>query len=97
MRRVGQIIGAVVALAVLAGVSGGVVWLIVRGIDSNPGLVGSLATAGGAVVAVVLGRSYDKRRELRQAHREQIAPLYEELLDVIRNIEDHGEEDLAKF
>jgi hypothetical protein len=93
----GQILAAIVVLVVLIGVVGGAVWLIVRGIESNPSLVGSLATAASAVVAVVAGRSFDKRRELRQAHREQIAPLYEELIDVIRNVEDHGEAELEQF
>lgn len=97
MRRIGQVIAAIVVLVVLTGAIGGLIWLIVRGIESDPGLVGSLATAAGAVVAVVAGRSFDKRRELRQAHRERISPLYEELIDVIRNIEDHGEAELQKF
>jgi hypothetical protein len=97
MRRTGQVIGAIALLVLLAGAVGGVIWLIVRGIESNPSVVGSLATAAGAVVAVVAGRSFDKRRELRQAHRERIAPLYEELIDVIRNIEDHEEAELEKF
>jgi hypothetical protein len=97
MRRVGQVIAAIIVMVVLIAAAAGVIWLIVRGIESDPGLVGSLATAAGAVVAVVAGRSFDKRRELRQAHRERIAPLYEELVDVIRNIEDHGEDELQKF
>ena len=97
VRRLGQIVGVIVVIVVLVGAVGGVVWVVIRGIESNPSLVGSLATAASAVIAVVVGRSFDKRRELRQAHRERIAPLYDELIDIIRNVEERSQEDLAPF
>ena len=91
--RIAAAFGIVAVLALF----GGLIWLIIRGIESNPSVVGSLATAASAVVAVVAGRSFDKNRELRQAHREQIAPLYSELIENIRNAEEHDPAEIEQF
>jgi hypothetical protein len=59
-------------------------WAILRGIDKQPSVVGSLFTAAAAIAAVVLGQFWSKRLELRQLHRDQMAPVYQELVDRMR-------------
>jgi hypothetical protein len=85
-------IGVILALALL----GAGAWLLIREFDKDPALVGSLLTAAGAVVTVVVGRSLDKRAELRQAHREQMAPLYLELIERVKTV-DQDDEEAAEF
>jgi hypothetical protein len=54
---------------------------VIYGIIKSPGVVGSLATASAAVIAVVIGQERQRRAELRQSHRERMAPIYEELVE----------------
>jgi hypothetical protein len=69
------------ALGTLAGlvVIGVVLWAVVEGIRSSPEVVGSFATATGAVLAVVFQRDRENKREIARLHREQLAPIYEDL------------------
>lgn len=53
--------------------------------------MGSLATATSAVIAVSVSRTMDKRAELKQAHREQMAPMYRELIERVRTVEQDPE------
>jgi hypothetical protein len=87
-----RIVGVVVALALI----GGIGWVVVRGIEKEPALVGSLATAMSAVVAVSVARNMEKRAELRQVHREQMAPLYAQLIERVRTV-DQDEDEAAAF
>ncbi|MDX6650352.1 MAG: hypothetical protein QOJ97_2303 [Solirubrobacteraceae bacterium] len=79
----------IVTVAVL-GFAGGLLYVIGRGVVEEPSLVGSLATALAAVLAVVIGREREKRLDLRQRHRDQIGPIYEELVGRVREF---GEDD----
>lgn len=93
MTRVWSVIGFVFALALL-GLGG---WAVVRGVETDPSVVGSFATALGAIVAVVIQRSREKRQELEQSHREKLAPIYEELLDNMRDFESREEAENEAF
>jgi hypothetical protein len=74
---------------------GGVVWLLARGVEKDPALVGALLTAGSAVVAVTAGRSLDRRAESKRLHREQMAPLYAELIERLQTADQDSEEAAA--
>jgi hypothetical protein len=67
--------GTVAAIVIVVVTIAAVAW----GVYKEPGVVGSLATAAGAVIAVVYQRERENRREVAQRHREQLAPLYEDL------------------
>jgi hypothetical protein len=83
-----------VAIAVLVGIA----WLIVRGIEKEPALVGSLLTAASAVVAVGWSRNLDRKAEAEQARREQMWPRYAELIERVRTAtEEQDPEESAKF
>jgi hypothetical protein len=68
-----------IALVLGVGVLGLAAWAVIAGVLADPSVVGALATALSAVVAVLIARSWEKRQELEQTHREQMAPIYEEL------------------
>jgi len=74
-------------------------WALIRGVEADPSVVGSLATAFAAVLVVVLQRNREKTQELEQSHREKMIPIYEEVLIAIRDSADRDEaenEDLFK-
>src|SRR4051812_27569576 len=73
--RLVSAIGIVAALALVLVA----VWAVIWGVLKQPAVVGSFATAAGAIIAVVLQRERENRREVVQRHREQLAPLYESL------------------
>lgn len=60
----------------------GFVYLLIRATKEAPAVVGSIVTAGGAVLAVVAGRIWEKRQALEQARRERIAPSYSGLVEM---------------
>jgi hypothetical protein len=82
-RGCSRIVYGLIGLGLLAGAA----WLIVRGVEKDPALVGSLLTAASAVVAVSVSRTMEKKAELRQVHREHMAPLYAELLERVRTVD----------
>jgi hypothetical protein len=88
-KLVGIVLG--VAIIVLAG------WAVIEGVRAEPSIVGSLATALAAVVAVVVQRDRENRREVQQAHREQLAPLYEDLFERFYNAADFSDEAQKEF
>jgi hypothetical protein len=61
---------------------GGIGVLLWEAIKEAPEIVGSFIAALGAVVAVVVGRIWEKRKELEQARRDRIAPTYSRLVEV---------------
>lgn len=77
MNRLVRFIGSVLALALL----GLAVWAVYRGIDEEPAIVGSIATAAAAIIAVVVGRERELRAELQFRHREAMLPVYMEMID----------------
>lgn len=97
MSRAGTTLLKALGIALVVAVFGGFVWLIVRGIDTDPGLVGALATAASAVIAVVVGRHLDRKQELQQKRRELLEPFYKSLVERIRNAEQHQPEDMVEF
>lgn len=76
-----------VLFAVLAGVA---IWAIIRGVLEEPAIVGSFVTAAAAVSGVVAGKVWEKRLDLRQAHRERIAPIYQSIYENVAQREARG-------
>jgi hypothetical protein len=72
--RGGQVLATIVGLLLLL-VAG---WAIIRGVEEDPSVVGSFATALAAVVAVVYGRTRERRIELQTKHQEELLPIYQE-------------------
>lgn len=78
--------------AILCALIGGA-WLLIIGIRREPALVGAALTASGAVIAVMVGRWLDRRAESSQMHREQMAPMYSELIKRFQLSEPDAEPD----
>lgn len=94
-RKTSPIVTAFGVVVVLA-VAGALVYAVIRGAIKNPTLIGPLATAAAAVVAVVIGRERETRLNLRQQHRDQITPIYRELVDRFRESPDEGSPEFFK-
>lgn len=90
---IAKLVGIVLGVGII--VLGG--WAVIEGVRAEPSIVGSLATALAAVVVVVVQRDRENRREVQQAHREQLAPLYEDLFERAYNPEDFSDEAQKEF
>jgi hypothetical protein len=93
MTRVSSAFYTVIAFGLIALV----VWAIVRGVEHDPGVVGPFATAAAAVAVVVAQRNFEKRREVERSHREQMTPIYEELVSSLKDMENRTEEQNMRF
>lgn len=91
--RLTSFLGYVGAFAII-GVAG---WAIIRGVEEDPSVVGSLATALAAVLAVVYGRQREKKLDLEQSHREVLTPFYEELIDRFRGFKQPTPQEAEQF
>ena len=75
-----RLFGFVLALAIV----GTGIYAVVKGIQEEPSIVGSLATAMAAVLAVVYGQQRQANLDQKRAHREKLEPIYEELIERFR-------------
>lgn len=74
-----QILTWIVALAVAAlGV-----WAFVEAVRAEPAVVGSVATAVVGVYGVVWQQRQAERSRLREAHRNRMTPVYDDLLKLV--------------
>lgn len=78
-----KVVGILAALGIL-GLAG---WAFVRGVEHDPAVVGTAITAVAGVTVIVWQRNREKRHELERAHREQMLPIYEELVNHLKDIE----------
>lgn len=78
-----KLLGLVIAAALVA--LGG--WAVIEGIKHDPALVGSLATGLRALVAAIAQRLWEKSQELERLHRAEMAPIYDESVDRLKDIE----------
>jgi hypothetical protein len=82
------------------GVAGFLVLLVagaalVYGLVEDPAVSGPVAGAVGVVVAAILQRRWEKGQELERSRREQMAPIYERLVGILK--ENPGEEETSEF
>lgn len=77
------------ALAVVAAVlivAAGV-WITIKAVDKDPALFGSVVAAAVAFGLAVAQRRWEKRQELERLHRDEMAPIYEQLVDRLKDEE----------
>lgn len=83
-------LGAFASLLVAA--AGGA---LIYGIVLDPAVAGPITGAVGVVVAAILQRRWEKRQELERSRREQMSPIYERLVGILK--ESPGEEETSEF
>jgi hypothetical protein len=71
---------------ILAAFAGLAFWAVVRGIQEEPAILGALATAASAIAVVALQQRGQQRDAIREARREQLAPMYEGITTQVRTI-----------
>lgn len=81
-----ELLWSLFVLALVAGFVGALIWFViaqVRSLDSEvaAAVITASATVVVSVVVVVLGRYFEKKRELEAQAREKKIPLYEEFID----------------
>jgi hypothetical protein len=68
---------------------------LVYGLVEDPAVSGPVAGAIGVIVAAILQRRWEKGQELERSRREQMAPIYERLVGILK--ESPGEEETSEF
>jgi hypothetical protein len=84
MERIGTFVGWIVALAIIALGS----WAFIKGVDKDPAVVGTVFTALAGIIVVVYQRSREKNQELERSHRDQMAPIYDQLVEMAKDIDE---------
>lgn len=78
-------------VTVAAVISGGLgAWAFIEAVRAEPAIVGTVATAIGGVVAVLYQQRLVEQARLQDAQRARMAPVYEELLDIMRRQMEQG-------
>jgi hypothetical protein len=76
----------IVALAI----AGLAIWAFVEAVRAEPAVVGSVATAVVGVYGVVWQQRQAERSRLREAHRDRMTPVYDDLLKlVLQSMDQH--------
>jgi hypothetical protein len=87
MKRVGSILGVIVALAVILIALGGLIY----GVIEDPAVVGPLTAAAVAIGVAIYQRRWEKSQELERLHREQMSPTYAKLAETVKGIDEFTE------
>lgn len=74
------------AVLFVVGVFGLLVWAFVRGVEADPAVVGPISTGLLAFGGLVYQRSRERSQELERSHREEMVPIYEQLVEAILDI-----------
>lgn len=91
-KRIYSVVGALLAVALVIG--GG--WAVIRGVEAEPSVVGSFATALAAIAGVLIARNREQREKAAQTHRNAMSPIYEQLfIEFARTVE--ADEDRSEF
>ncbi len=85
MARLGKVASWFAALGVVALV----VWAFIKGVDKDPAVVGTVFTAVAGIVVVVYQRRREKHQELERSHREQMSPIYQQLVETLKDGGEH--------
>lgn len=78
------------------GVVGFVIMLVagaalVYGVVEDPAVSGPIAGAIGVLVAAILQRRWEKKQELERLRREQMSPIYEQLVSILKDNPEEAE------
>jgi hypothetical protein len=87
MKRIGSALAVLVALAIIAIAIGGLAY----GVIEDPAVVGPLAAAAVAIGVAVFQRRWEKSQELERLHRDEMAPIYERLIETVKTIDEFAQ------
>jgi hypothetical protein len=80
-------LGKGLAVLFVIGVIGLLIWAFVRGVESDPAVVGPISTALLGFSGLVYQRSRERSQELEKSHRTEMSPIYEQLVLTMQNID----------
>jgi hypothetical protein len=84
MAQLGKLLAMLAAIAIILITLGGLVY----GVIEDPAVVGPLAAAAVVVGVAIFQRRWEKSQELDRLHREQMSPIYKELVEMIKDIDE---------
>jgi hypothetical protein len=91
----------VVSLLAALGLVALVVWAFVKGVEADPAVVGPIFTALFGLIVVIYQRTREKQQELERIHRQEMSPIYEQLVEMVKSIDEFAqkpqEEQMAFF
>jgi hypothetical protein len=73
-----------------------VVWAFIEAVRAEPAVVGSVATAVIGVYGVIWQQRRAERSRLREAHRDRMTPVYDDLLRLVLESMDKNKRNRAK-
>jgi hypothetical protein len=82
MKRITSALAMFTALAIIAITLGGLAY----GVIEDPAVVGPLAAAAVAIGVAVFQRRWEKSQQLERLHRDEMAPIYEQLIETVKTI-----------
>ena len=100
MRFIGRVVQFIVALAVLVGLVGLAGWIVYSSMTTAPAVVAAVITGFAALIGLAAQRYLEQQREDLRARRERMAPIYEDLVQLLFDASKSGsavEEDMVQF
>jgi hypothetical protein len=84
VKRLGQVLALLVAIAILLITFAGLIYRVIE----DPAVVGPLTAAAVAIGVAVYQRRWEKQQELECLHREQMQPTDMELAETVKSIDE---------
>lgn len=91
MRFIGRVIQFIVGLAVLVGLVGLAGWIVYSSVTTAPAVVAAVITGFAALIGLAVQRYLEQQREDLRARRERMAPIYEDLVQLLFDGSKSGE------
>jgi hypothetical protein len=91
MTRLGKGLSAALARIAAGGIVVLVVWAFIEGVEADPAVVGPIFTAALGLAVVAYQRTREKRQELERLHRDEMSPIYEQLVEMAKAIDEFVE------
>ncbi len=88
MAQFGKLLGKLAGVVAALGILALIVWAFIKGVESDPAVVGPIFTAVLGLIVVVYQRTREKRQELERVHRDEMSPIYEQLIEMVKTIEE---------
>jgi hypothetical protein len=79
-------LGKALAVLFVIGIFALLIWAFVRGVKSDPAVVGTISTALLGFAGLVYQRSRERSQELERSHRAEMAPIYEQLVETAKDM-----------
>ena len=81
-------LGKGLAVLFVIGIFGLFLWAFIRGVESDPAVVGTISTALLGFAGLVYQRSRERSQELEKSHRAEMSPIYEQLVETVKDIDE---------